>query len=103
MVLKTRDELQDILSAIPGVVKAYYSPPASMFLEYPCILYSLSGIRSDHADNIPYLGAKRYTITVIDEDPDSKIPEHVLRLPYCSFDRLYIADGLNHFVFTLYF
>lgn len=103
MVLRTRLELHDILKSIPGVKKVYYSPPASIFMEYPCIRYELSGIPIQHADNIPYFGCKRYTITVIDEDPDTVIPEYVLQLPYCSFDRPYVADGLNHFVFTLYF
>lgn len=103
MVLRTRLELHDILASIPGVVKAYYSPPASVFMEYPCIRYELAGIPVRRADNIPYLGCKRYTLTVIDEDSESKILEHVLMLPFCSFDRPYIADGLNHFVFTLYF
>lgn len=103
MVLRTRLELHDILKSIPGVKKAYYSPPASIFMEYPCIRYELSGIPIQRADNIPYFGCKRYTITVIDEDPDTVIPEYVLQLPYCSFDRSYVADGLNHFVFTLYF
>lgn len=103
MVLRTRLELDDILNSIPGVVKAYYSPPASIFMEYPCIRYELSGIPVRRADNIPYIGYKRYTLTVIDEDPDSEIPNHLLTLPFCSFDRPYVADGLNHFVFTLYF
>lgn len=103
MVLKSRIELQDILETIPGVKKVYYSPPASIKMKYPCIRYELAGISVHHADNIPYLGGKYYTVTVIDEDPDSEIPERVLGLPYCSPDRPYVSDGLNHFVFTLYF
>lgn len=103
MVLRTRLELDDILSSIPGVIKAYYSPPASIFMEYPCVRYEMSGIPVRRADNIPYLGCKRYTLTVIDEDPDSEIPNYILELPFCSFDKMYVVDGLNHFVFKLYF
>lgn len=103
MVLKTRLDLHDIFESIPGVVDAYYSPPASLSMEYPCIRYELSGIPIRRADNIPYIGCKRYALTLIDEDPDSEIPNRLLELPFCSFDRSYVADGLNHFVFTLYF
>jgi hypothetical protein len=29
--------------------------------------------------------------------------DDILALPYCQFDRSYVSDNLNHFVFTLYF
>lgn len=106
MDLRPREELSDILSSIPGVKKTYYSPPATIQMapmNYPCIRYSLSGIPIRRADNIGYFGRKRYTLTLIDENPDSTIPNDILELPYCSFDRMYVSDGLNHFVFTLYF
>lgn len=103
MVRRTRLELQAILETIPGVAKVYYSPPASVFMEYPCIRYELAGMTVRRADNIPYFGAKRYSVTLIDEDPDTEIPSHMLNIPFCSFDRAYVADGLMHFVYTLYF
>lgn len=103
MVLRTRLELHDILTSIPGVKKVYYSPPASIQMEYPCIRYELSSIPIRRADNIPYLGSKRYTLTLIDEDPESEIVDRLLCIPLSAFDRFYAADGLNHFVFTLYF
>lgn len=103
MALRPRVELQDILEKISGIKHAYYAPPTNLTMEYPCIRYELSSIFRRNADNIPYLGAKRYTLTLIDEDPDSPIMMAILQLPYCSFDRFYTADGLNHFVFTLYF
>lgn len=103
MALRPRVELQDILERIPGVKHAYYAPPTNITMEYPCIRYELSSIFRRNADNIPYFGAKRYSLTLIDEDPDTSIVMAILHLPYSSFDRSYIADGLNHFVFTLYF
>lgn len=56
-----------------------------------------------HADNIKYLNTRGWLVTVIDEDPDSQIAKEVEKLPYCTFDRPYTADGLNHFVYRLYF
>lgn len=103
MVQRTRLELHDILEKIPGVADAYYSPPASIQMEYPCIRYELSGAPQRYADNKKYFGTRRYTLTLIDDDPDSDIVDRILELPYSSFDRAYAADGLMHFVFTLYF
>lgn len=100
---KRRLELQKILSSIEGVKKCYYRPPASLHLKYPCIIYSRDNILQEFADNTTYRGSDRYTVTVIDEDPDSEIPRRVLELPYCSSDREFRTDGLNHFVFTLFY
>jgi hypothetical protein len=40
---------------------------------------------------------------VIDRNPDSELPDKVIELPLCKFDRFYTADNLNHTVFTLFF
>lgn len=98
-----RVELHSLLEGLLGSRNVYFQPPESFKLHYPCIIYERSGIRSDRADNRPYLTRKRYTVTVIDKDPDSKIPDKVVNLDYCVFDRHFTADHLNHDVFTLYF
>lgn len=103
LYLQPRQGLSDILHKIPGVNGVYYQAPASVEMKYPCIRYELSGIPIRRGDNIPYLGCKRYTCTVIDENPDSTIPDAMFNIPYCTFDLVYVADGLNHFVFTVYF
>lgn len=100
---KPRDDLQKLLAGLLGSGNVYFQPPESLKLRYPCILYERSGIRASSANNRQYMTHNRYTVTVIDEDPDSEIPGRVLRLPYCSFDRHFTADNLNHDVFTLYF
>jgi hypothetical protein len=50
-----------------------------------------------------YLLFKRYQVTVLDREPDSLIPDQVEALPHSRFDREYVVDGLNHFVFDLFF
>jgi hypothetical protein len=72
-------------------------------MEYPCILYERDGASAEYADNSLYRHAKRYQVTVIDRNPDTTISDEVERLPRCSFNRFFIADNLNHFVFSLYF
>lgn len=88
---------------ILGSEHCYYSPPSGLKLKYPCIIYQLADEDNFFADNIPYLKAKRWTITLIDSDPDSKYFEAISNLRFCSFDRFFTSDNLNHFVFTVYY
>ena len=100
---KPREMLQILFEGLLGSRNVYFQPPESVKLNYPCIVYERSGIRADLADNKAYLKYKRYTVTYIDEDPDSDVPDRLLGLSYCSFDRHFISENLNHDVFTLYF
>lgn len=95
-------ELQSIMADLSGVKKAYIQPPTS--LEYPCIMIE-RGNPSDYsfADNVKYWLKKGYTITVIDRDPHSLIPDLVEGLPHSEFDRSFRTDGLYHTVFQLFF
>lgn len=70
---------------------------------YPCIRYELDDAQTAFAGNTPYRLSWRYKVTVIDRNPDSQIPNQVAVLPTCTFDRFFVVDNLNHFVFTLYF
>lgn len=88
---------------ILGSRNVYFQPPASTKMNYPAIRFSLSDIQTSYADNSIYKRMNRYEIIVIDYDPESEIVNKLLTLPYCSFDRFYTSDNLNHFVFTLYF
>lgn len=96
-----RLDLQTLLESITEHV--YFQPPTDSEMQYPCILYERDASWSEHADNRPYAHTKRYQVTVVDRNPDSALPDKVEELPLCRFDRAYKADGLNHFVFTLFF
>lgn len=80
----------------------YYQPPATAKLTYPCVIYELSRFHTEHGNNRLYMAKRRYTVTVIDRDPDSDIPERLLEFPLCGFDRHYCADNLHHWVFWIY-
>lgn len=101
--MKDRKQLHEILCGILGSRNCYFSPPANLQMKYPCILYEHSNTDGDFADNQMYLKRKRYTVTVIDPDPDSRIAENLLDLPYCTSDRNFQSDNLNHFIFTLFY
>jgi hypothetical protein len=40
---------------------------------------------------------------VIARDPDTDIPDKFLQLPMCVLSRTFVADNLNHYVFSLYY
>lgn len=101
--MKSRLELHDELKAILGSDSVYFQPPESLKMKYPSIVYSLSKIDTKHADNKPYRNKKCYTVTIIDKDPDSVIPDKLLILPMCRMDRVYTANNLNHWAFFLYY
>lgn len=98
-----RIQLQTLLEAILGTSSVYFQPPENLKMVYPAIVYSREAEDTKFAGNLPYRRTKRYQVTVIDEDPDSLIPDKVAALPMCIFDRHFAADNLNHDVFDLYF
>lgn len=98
-----RLSLHDILCQILGNKYCYFTQPADIELQYPCIIYSYTNDQDIFADNLPYISHRRYTVTIIDEDPDSKIPKRLKELLLCSSDRNFETEGLSHFVYTVYF
>lgn len=96
---QNRTKLRDILRGIcPNV---YFQAPTK--LTYPCIIYSRAGSNTKYADDIRYATKTRYTIKVIDRDPDSTIAVSVSELPYTSENPVYVKNNLYHSVFTTYF
>lgn len=98
-----RLKLQALLEQIPGVAKAYFQPPNNLQMVYPCIVYERDYVDTKFANNSPYRHAKRYTVTVIDRNPDSEIPDKVAAQPTSRFNRRFTADNLHHDVYNLYF
>lgn len=84
--------------------RVYYQPPESRKMRYPCIKYSRDTVNTKYANDRIYLGTNRYEGIVIDFDQDSEIIDKILHhFPMCSLDRVYTADDLYHFVFTIYY
>lgn len=72
-------------------------------MKYPAIVYGLEDIENTFADDGVYLSQRKYSVTVIDEDPDSSIVNKVSVLPTCQFNRHFESNNLNHDVFILHF
>ncbi len=101
--MPSRTDLQTLLETLLGSRNVYFQPPPSVEMKYPCIIYELTDMDTMFADNVPYKVEKRYSLTVVDKDPDSLIPDKVAALPKCIFDRHFVADNLNHNIFIIYF
>lgn len=98
-----RLELQTILENILGSRNVYFQPPSNTKLSYPCIIYNRSNTEYRYANNAKYNTRVRYSLMLIGRSPESELVEELLKLPYCSYDRFYTADTLNHDTFTLYY
>lgn len=97
-----RLQLHSLLLGLLGSENVYFQPPSNVEMLFPAIVYRLDNARTEYADNYPYSNTKRYQVTVIDRNPDSLIPDKVAALPMNSFNRFYVVDKLNHYVFNLY-
>lgn len=95
--------LQAQLEELLGSRNVYFQPPESVKMNYPAIVYALDDLKNAHADDGVYLSYKRYSVTVIDKDPDSMLVERIAALPTCRFNRHYKNDNLNHWNYSIYF
>lgn len=96
--------LHEILKKYVKEGQCYFQPPESVKLSYPCIIYSLSSIDSKYADDKMYIGRKRYQVLYITKSPTDKTVDRIAEeLTYVRFDRAYTSDGLNHYVFNVYY
>lgn len=81
----------------------HFQPPSGIEMGFPAITYSRSQAVTEFADNLPYRRGQSYTVTVIHHDPDNRVKDKVAAMPYCTFERWYANDGLNHDVYNLFF
>ena len=102
--MHTRVDLQQELETFLGSRNVYFQPPSNVKMQYPCIVYDWSKVKPEYANNYMYMHTKCYEVTIIDQNKDSNLPDRFLTAyPYVSFSRNYPADGLWHFVFTLFY
>lgn len=99
----SRTNLHKVLKDVPGIIEVYYQPPESMKLEYPCIVYKLSRFNNRHADDKEYIKRKAYDLTLISQKPDVPAVDYLESLPYCTLQRPFVSNNLNHYNYTIYY
>lgn len=103
MVQGRRTELQSFLEELLGSSNVYFQPPDTTRMNYPCLVYSRDNNYKISANNKGYRTVQRYQVTAISRNPDNPIIDDLLKLPRCSYSRGFVADGLTHDAFELYF
>lgn len=119
---KTRLDLDRELREVLGSDNVYFSPPESIKLKYPCIVYHQTGGDTKKADNKNYTLTLQYTVTLIckdadagamagyneetgelDYDSDSFIEKMIYHFPMCNYVNHRAVNNLNHETFTLFY
>ena len=98
-----RLEFQQILKKLLGSDQVYFQPPATVEMTYPAIVYKRQVIDTKSADDQLWGATIGYMVSVIDPNPDSKIPSKILELPLSRFNKHYTVNNLNHDVFSVYY
>ncbi len=101
--MERRLELDDIFREVLGSSNVYFEPPENLKLKYDCIVYERDLPATFDADNQLYFKRKAYSVTAIYRDPDCDLPDKLLELPLCVWDRSFTSDNLHHAVFTIYY
>lgn len=99
---QSQRELQKKLEEILGSKNVYFQPPENIKLKFPCIIYELSSLSRDYADNLPYRGAIRYSVMYVSRTPTDEAFDKLSNMLYSWFERSYVSDNLNHQVFRIY-
>lgn len=100
----TTRQLQDELKLLLGSNNVYFQPPKNLQMHYPCFTVSLGSASQAMADNKTYTYTDRYTLTYISYDPDDEMRKRVVeKFSMCTFDRHFVNDTLQHYVFSLYY
>ncbi|MFQ9446448.1 MAG: hypothetical protein ACLR4A_02880 [Christensenellales bacterium] len=77
-----RVDLHQVFETILGSKNVYFQPPESVKLKYPCIIYDLSKLPVQHADDKPYLMGRGYDGILIDANPDTPLLDKLRKLPF---------------------
>lgn len=101
--MASRLNLQETLEELLGSENVYYQPPETLSMSYPAIKYEKNKIISTYSSDKLYRSRIQYSLTVIDRKPDNPVINKLLELPYCSYDRNYKSDNLEHDVLTIYY
>lgn len=102
--MNRREDLSTKLHLILGNDNVYFQPPKSQTIKYPCCIYHLDRGSTKHADNSNYYYVQSYEVKFIFKQHKEGFVKQVLNsLTLCSFETSYIADGLYHYVFNLYY
>jgi len=98
-----RQTFQLVLESLKTDLKVYFQPPETVKMEYPCIVYRRDPGTTKFANNRPYSYEQQYEVQLIARSPEISLFDKLVALPKSSHARFFVADNLNHDVFSIYF
>lgn len=101
--MASRLKLQEILEDILGSKNVYFQPPSTVRLQYPCIIYQLDDLPTQHANNAPYMLTHSYMLTLVNTSAGMGLAEKLAMLPRINHSRRYTKDNLYHDVYQIIF
>jgi hypothetical protein len=95
-------ELREIQESCLGYHHTYFGPTEGIRLKYDCVLYKISGMNDNKANNKTYINHPVFDVTVISKDPETSVPWAIQNyFEQCSPGKFYVSDNLYHFPFTI--
>lgn len=98
-----RIELQSLLEKILGSRNVYYQPLPSIKLQYPCIVYERNPGEPMYADNLKYIKANRFQVTLIARNPEDPTRVKIEDLLFSRHMTRLVQENLYHDVFDVYY
>lgn len=102
---QSRREFQKILESVisPYGGNVYFQPPENIKLKFPCILFEVSSMDLTHADNTLYERVIQFSVMYISKTTNEDVVDKLTALPYSWFERHFVQDGLNHYIFRIFY
>lgn len=102
--MDSRIALQKELEQILTNKNVYFQPPESIKVNYPCIIYYLTDVKSFYADDVTYDYDHCYEVTYISKTEDFKIIDEIkTHFKKCIYDSHYIYDNMYCDAFKIYY
>lgn len=80
----------------------YFQPPVNTEIKFPAIIYKLSDINRNIADNKVYSQNRIYEVVVLDPESESNIVDAMSENVKCKYVRQYTANDIYHTIFEYY-
>lgn len=104
------DYIQSSLKEL-GIPYVYFEPPENVRLQYPCAVFKRGTNSSRNADNRVYKLDNSYDLTYISRVPDDQMSNIIMvgdathKPPFRKLRHIrhYVADGMHHDQYKLYY
>lgn len=102
--MNRRPELTPIFKALLKNENVYFQPPESLKMQFPCIRYKLSDIKTWKANNKLYNHMQCYEVVYITREPDNELVDNILKaFDFIEFSSVMVVDNLYHYRYKLFY